>query len=51
MKAQWSGKKCLIELLAAEAELDKSVIFCNMTKMMKMTGWKKVFESKAFLYE
>jgi hypothetical protein len=49
--ALWSGKKCFIGVLTGEARLDNSVIFCNMTNMMKMTGYKKVFESKAFTYE
>jgi len=51
VRALWSGKKCLVEVLNAKPELDKSVIFCNMTNMMKMTGQKKVLESKAFTYE
>ena len=46
-----SGKKCFIGVLDEKAGLDNAVIFCNMTNMMKMTGRKKVLESKAYIYE
>jgi hypothetical protein len=46
-----SAKKCFIGVSDWEAKLDNAVIFCNMTKMMKMTSKKKVLESKAYIYE